>query len=66
MVGLLNYDELTFVACDDFNLMDQLRSMGIKVNCVNYDIKYKNRDDVICGDTIFDEVELKGLCSLEL
>ena len=57
---LTEHDELTFVACDDFILMDQLRSLGIKVNCVNYDIKYRNRDDVICADAIFDDVELKG------
>ena len=57
---LTEHDELTFVACNDFTLMEQLRSMGIKVHCVNYDINYKDREDVICADAIFDEVEFKG------
>ena len=57
---LTEHDELTFVACDDFDLMDELRSMGITVHCVNYDIKYENRDDVICADAVFDEVEFRG------
>jgi len=57
---LTEHDELTFVACENFDLIDQLRSLGIVVHNINYDIKYKDRDDVICKDAIFDEVELRG------
>jgi len=57
---LTEHDELTFIACNDFELMDQLRELGIIVHCINYDINYKDKDDVICKDAIFDKVEFKG------
>jgi len=57
---LSKYDELTFVACNDFDIIHQLEKMGIKVHNINYDIKYKSDPYVINKDAIFDDVEFHG------
>ena len=53
---LVKHDELTFVACNELELMRQLETMGVEVWNINYDINYNTDDKVICKDAIFDDV----------
>jgi|TARA_B110000881_G_scaffold40296_1_gene32794 hypothetical protein len=57
---LVKHDELTFVACNELELMRQLETMGVEVWNINYDINYNTDDKVICKDAIFDDVEFHG------
>lgn len=56
---LCEHDELTLIACREIELYEDLLSMGIEVQSINYDINFRNTD-IICKDAIFDEVEFKG------
>ena len=57
---LSKHDKLTFVACTEFEMIHGLECMGVEVWNYNYDIKYRDAENVICKDAIFDDVEFHG------
>jgi len=56
---LLNYENVTLVACNNkLDLIQQLKSFGIKVNAIDYDPKFYNLKESCyeIKDFIFDKV----------
>ena len=55
---LMEYQNVAFLACNDKRkLISDLSNMEIEVVAIDFDPKYKNVEQYICKDFVFDDVD---------